>query len=117
MASKNKNTGKKSEEKAEQGIGDSIADTATEFIGEVEKAGEALVTEVKQLFDGLTDKVTDVANTAAETTVSVAGKVGDMASAAAETTISVAEKVSDAAGAAAESTASAAPRLPESLWY
>ena len=111
MASKDKKSSKKENKKASKGIGDSITDTAADFIGEVEKAGETLAAEIKHLFDGLTDKVSDVANTAAETTVSVAGKVSDAANAAAETAISVAGKVSDAAGSAAESTSSAAGKV------
>ncbi len=77
MASKNAKNGKGSREnkKVSKDAGGSITDTATEFLGEVEKSGEALVADVKQLFDGLTEKVTEVASIAAETTVSVADKV------------------------------------------
>jgi ribonuclease E len=52
-----------------------ITDTATQFLGEVEKTGEALVTEVKQVLDGLTDKLANLASAATETTASVAEKV------------------------------------------
>jgi hypothetical protein len=54
----------------------SVADAATDLIGEVERTAETLTTEVKQLFDSLTEKVAATASAAAETTASVAGKVG-----------------------------------------
>ena len=77
MASKDKKSskGSKDNKKAGKKSEGSLANTATEFLGDVEKAGEALVTEVKQLFDSLSEKVVDVTSAAAETTVSVAEKV------------------------------------------
>lgn len=77
MASKDKKGKKGSNDtnKATKGVGGAITGAATELLGEVEKTGEALVTEVKQLFDDLTHKITEVASATAETTVSVAEKV------------------------------------------
>lgn len=53
-----------------------IKGTIKGFMSEVENTGASLASEVKQLFDDLTDKVSEVAGSAAETTVSMAEKVG-----------------------------------------
>jgi len=53
----------------------SVAKTATDLIGDVERTAEALAKEVKQLFDNLSEKVAATASAAAETTASVADKV------------------------------------------
>jgi hypothetical protein len=53
----------------------SVADVATDLIGDVERTAEALAKEVKQLFDNLSEKVAATASAAAETTASVADKV------------------------------------------
>ncbi len=52
-----------------------IKDSAISFLGEVEKSGEKLATEVKHFFEQLADHVSSVASTAAKTTVSVTEKV------------------------------------------
>jgi len=77
MASAKKKGNKKSKgkKKAAKGTAGSLKDTAAGFLDEVEKHGSALAGDVKQLFDTLTDKVSGLASTAAETTVAVAEKV------------------------------------------
>ena len=77
MASGKKKGGKnsKGKKKTAKGTASSLKDTAAGFLDEVEKHGSALAGDVKQLFDTLTDKVSGLASTAAETTVAVAEKV------------------------------------------
>ncbi|MGI9321646.1 MAG: hypothetical protein ACR2O5_09560 [Thiogranum sp.] len=52
-----------------------MKDTAAGFLEEVEKHGSALTGDVRQLFETLTDRVTGLAGTAAETSMAVAEKV------------------------------------------
>lgn len=52
-----------------------MKDSAISFLGDVEKSGENLATEVKHFFEQLADHVSSVASTAAKTTVSVTEKV------------------------------------------
>lgn len=52
-----------------------LRDAAMRFLGEVEKSGETLATEVKIFFEQVTDQVIDVASTAAKKTASVTEKV------------------------------------------
>jgi hypothetical protein len=52
-----------------------IKDSAISYLGEVEKSGENLATEVKHFFEQLADHVSSVASTAAKTTVAVTEKV------------------------------------------
>ena len=52
-----------------------MKETAAGFLDEVEKHGSALAGEVKELFDTLTEKVSNLASAAAETTAAVAEKV------------------------------------------
>ena len=54
----------------------SLKDVAGGFVDEVEQTGADLIEQVKQLFDGLGDKVSDVAGAAVGTTAAVAQKVG-----------------------------------------
>ena len=49
--------------------------TAKGFLNEVEKHGTALAGDVKGVFDGLTEKVSSLASSAAESTAAVAEKV------------------------------------------
>ena len=65
----------KGKKKTAKGAASSLKDTAAGFLDEVEIHGSALAGDVRQLFDTLTDKVTGLANTAAETSVAVAEKV------------------------------------------
>lgn len=67
--------GSKGKKKADKGRVASLKETATGFINEVEKQGSALAGEVRELFDTLTDKVSHVASSAAETTAAVAERV------------------------------------------
>ncbi len=67
---KNKSS-KETPEAAASGIKESIKG----FIDEVENTSASLASEVKELFDDLTEKVTAVASSAAETTVTMAEKV------------------------------------------
>jgi adenylate kinase len=73
-----KRKGKKSS-KAKKGTAKSATrsfkETAAGFLDEVEKHGSMLAGEVKELFDTLTEKVSDMASAAAETTAAVAEKV------------------------------------------
>jgi len=71
MGSGKKKLGKEAQE--EQSI--SIKDTLKGYVDEVENTSSTLAAEVKQLFDELTEKVSEVASSAAETTVSMAEKV------------------------------------------
>ncbi len=77
MASAKKKGSKssKAKKKASKGKVSSLKQTAAGFLEEVEKHGSALAGEVKEVFDSLTDKVSNVASSAAETTVAVAEKV------------------------------------------
>lgn len=60
---------------ATKGGGSSIADSAADLLGEVEKTAESLAADVRTLFDNLTQKIAALAGSAAETTVGVAQKV------------------------------------------
>ncbi|MEN8762290.1 MAG: hypothetical protein ABF290_07630 [Thiogranum sp.] len=77
MASGKKKDSKKSKgkKKTAKGTASSLKETAAGYLDEVEKHGSALAGDVRQLFDTLTDKVSGLASTAAETTVAVAEKV------------------------------------------
>jgi hypothetical protein len=52
-----------------------MKDKAISYLGEVEKTGEKLATDVKHFFEQMADHVTSVASTAAKTTANVKGKV------------------------------------------
>jgi len=54
----------------------SLKEMTGDFIDEVEKTGTALIDEVKQLFDGLGEKVSGVTGAALDTTSALAQKVG-----------------------------------------
>jgi hypothetical protein len=77
MTSEKNETSERGQEepKPSKGAASSIKDSATEFLEEVEKTGNTLLAEVRQLFDALTDKVSSAASAAAETTTSMAEKV------------------------------------------
>lgn len=64
MATKSKSGNKpnKKRAKASEGISDSIQDHASHLIAEAEKAAESVVGQVRQLFDGLTHKISNVAH-------------------------------------------------------
>ena len=64
----------KGKKKTAKGAASSLKDTTAGFLDEVGEHGNALAGDVRQLFDTLTDKVTGLANTAAETSVAVAEK-------------------------------------------
>ncbi len=53
----------------------SVKESTLGFLDEVEKTSHTLAGEVKELFDSLTEKVSKMANSAADTTAAVAGKV------------------------------------------
>ena len=61
--------------KASESSADGIKGTIKGFIEEVENTSVSLASEVKQHFDDLTERVSDVVGNAAETTVSMAEKV------------------------------------------
>lgn len=52
-----------------------LKEAISRFIEEAENTGTSLASEVKQLFDDLTEKISGIAASAAETTVSMAEKV------------------------------------------
>lgn len=77
MAS-DKKKGTKGSKKADKALEKAQAtfkETATDLLNEVEATGGALVSQVKELFDSLADKVAGVATNAVETTATVAEKV------------------------------------------
>ena len=77
MTSEKKETTERGQEQPEpsKSAASSIKNSATEFLEEVEKTGNTLLGEVRQLFEGLTEKVSSAASAAAETTASMAEKV------------------------------------------
>ena len=74
-AKKKGNKNSKAKKKTAKGTASSLKDTAAGFLDEVEKHGSALAGDVRQLFDTLSEKVSGLASSAAETTVAVAEKV------------------------------------------
>jgi hypothetical protein len=70
-----KKKGAKGKKRAAKKQARSWKKTAKGFMNEVEKHGSALAGEVKEVFDGLTAKVSSLASSAAESTVAVAEKV------------------------------------------
>jgi len=74
-AKKKGNKNFKAKKKTAKGTASSLKDTAAGFLDEVEKHGSALAGDVRQLFDTLSEKVSGLASSAAETTVAVAEKV------------------------------------------
>jgi hypothetical protein len=62
-------------DKSAESLASGITDTIKEYLNVVESTGTSLASEVKQLFDDLTVKVTEVAGSVTETTVSMAEKV------------------------------------------
>ena len=73
MAKKGKS--KKKQSTARPGVGDALKHTAAGLLEEVEKAGEVVLSEIKESFDFLSGKVADTAKYAAETTIAVKDKV------------------------------------------
>lgn len=78
MAAKTKGKSKQTKQQAGSAKASekSLKDVAGGFIDEVEKTGADLIDQVKKLFDGLGEKVSDVAGAAVDTTTAVAQKVG-----------------------------------------
>lgn len=66
---------KKSNEETSESAAAGITDSIKGFIEEVEQTSSSLASEVKQHFDDLTVRVSEVVGSAAETTVSMAEKV------------------------------------------
>ena len=75
MASAKKKGSKKTSKVKKKVSKGGLKETAAGFLDEVEKHGSALAGEVKELFDTLTEKVSNLASAAAETTAAVAEKV------------------------------------------
>ncbi|MDJ0957969.1 MAG: hypothetical protein QNI91_13965 [Arenicellales bacterium] len=75
MAKKAKKQPKKSKAKDFTQEASEMKDSAIKFLGEVEKSGEKLATEVKNFFEQMADHAASVASTAAKTTQSVTEKV------------------------------------------